>query len=277
MISRAVLIGWNADPTLAYLRAKLDDASTKYDFVSFDRICDPDTIDIHIPTIEHNSRIFTRWMLADSHYRIPLVSELLERIVLHEPTAICGNPLANRSNASKAVHLRKFAPLCREYGILLPPTLVFCDKKMLPPVPLEGTAMIIKGASARKSICRNFVTKDDDRGQRHFALLQERIDGPDVRVHLVGSQTFAELIVSNEVDYRFASKKSFAAVSLPESVQRFCLECCAMLRVPFAGIDFKVSQDGDWYFLETNTSPAFQGYDRRAKGAISRALGDWLS
>jgi hypothetical protein len=32
MISRAVLIGWNADPTLAYLRAKLDDASTKYDY-----------------------------------------------------------------------------------------------------------------------------------------------------------------------------------------------------------------------------------------------------
>ena len=34
---------------------------------------------------------------------------------------------------------------------------------------------------------------------------------------------------------------------------------------------------GGWLFLEANSLACYQGYDRRAGGAISRASGDWLA
>ena len=38
------------------------------------------------------------------------------------------------------------------------------------------------------------------------------------------------------------------------------------------GIDFRVTANGDFYILEANPMPGYDGYDRRAKLAISNHL-----
>jgi len=48
------------------------------------------------------------------------------------------------------------------------------------------------------------------------------------------------------------------------------------MRLVFSGVDFKVSDTGEWFFLEANSSPCYQGYDCRLGGAISDALADYL-
>jgi len=44
------------------------------------------------------------------------------------------------------------------------------------------------------------------------------------------------------------------------------------------GVDFKIQEStGQWFFLETNSMPCYEGYDRRAGGAICRGIVKWLT
>jgi hypothetical protein len=71
-------------------------------------------------------------------------------------------------------------------------------------------------------------------------LFQERIEGPDVRIHVVGSHVFAEMIESSSIDYRRAKGNIYHPITLPMSVSAGCVALGNMFSVPFLGIDFKV-------------------------------------
>ena len=108
-------------------------------------------------------------------------------------------------------------------------------------------------------------------------LFQERIIGPDVRAHVVGSTVIAEQSVSAQVDYRRDRQAIHKPVMLPLQIEDGCREIACALNLPFLGIDFKRQDEtGEWFFLEANSMPSYQGYDIRARGAISRAVVAWL-
>jgi hypothetical protein len=145
-----------------------------------------------------------------------------------------------------------------------------CDQKV-----------IFKGASSMKTWA---VSWNPAEHQARLAMLnvspvlfQERIDGPDVRIHVVGQKIFAERIESCELDYRTTRGNRYGAITPPDSILAGCIGLARECKTPFLGVDFKIEKEtGVWYFLEANTMPCYEGYDRRAGGRISGALVDWL-
>jgi glutathione synthase/RimK-type ligase-like ATP-grasp enzyme len=108
-------------------------------------------------------------------------------------------------------------------------------------------------------------------------LFQERIVGPDVRVHVVGTECFAESIFAQGLDYRIDKSNRYESISLPSNIQDACAKLTTMLGAPFIGVDFKINlQSGIWFFLEANSMPCYHGYDARAGFGISKALVRWL-
>jgi hypothetical protein len=140
---------------------------------------------------------------------------------------------------------------------------------------------IVKGASSVKTWAARYEPAHDGPRLKYIrtvpVLFQELIDGPDVRVHLVGTELFAERTLSSRVDYRVDRYATHEGIQLPPGIASGCLALGKETGVPFLGIDFKVQSDtGEWFFLEANSMPAYQGYDLRAGGAISAALVRWL-
>ena len=144
---------------------------------------------------------------------------------------------------------------------------------------VAGGPTVYKGPSSAKTWASVFGPADILRlPLLHQApvLFQRRIVGFDVRVHVVSGNVFGEAIRSSGCDYRRDRDATFAPMPVPAALAADCVGLTEQMRLVFSGIDFKVTDAGKWFFLEANSSPCFQGYDRRAGGAISDALADHL-
>jgi glutathione synthase/RimK-type ligase-like ATP-grasp enzyme len=188
-------------------------------------------------------------------------------------------PFADNSNFSKPFHSLQLARL----GWRVPRTCVTDDPEAAARfVDSCPDGVIFKGVSSTKT----WATRYDDRRDRQRlslvrncpVLLQEEIKGPEVRIHVVDDDLFPEEIESDAVDYRAArGHNRFRRTTLPGDVADRCRATARMLRTPFVGIDVKHEREtGEWIALEANGMPGYEGYDRRAGGAISRALVAWL-
>jgi glutathione synthase/RimK-type ligase-like ATP-grasp enzyme len=208
--------------------------------------------------------------------------EMIADVLAAESACIVINrPRAEQTNFSKIVHLEWFAEMAQKHGIQIPETIVTNDVAAATTwISAQGCQVITKGASSVKSICRLVDAGELSRVSPSGVLsapvlLQRYIEGPDLRVHTIGKHTVAELIASSAIDYRFADRRHVTAheiVEAPRAIQEFCVGLNRAEGLHVSGIDFKVSRDGSFYFLEMNSMPAFKGYDIRSGGAISRAL-----
>ncbi|MFD7166699.1 ATP-grasp domain-containing protein [Streptomyces violascens] len=211
---------------------------------------------------------------AAGHYQAFL------RLFEHLPTRVINPPLREATGFTKILHAVTMAAVG---GWQVPRTCLTSD-------PDEARAfiadcpqgVIFKGASAAKTFAQVYEASREtllDRLGRVPVLFQERIAGPDVRVHTVGDQAFGEAIHSPEIDYRTVARvNDYRPIALPDSVVRGCTRLTAHTGLPLLGVDFKIDEaTGEWYFLEANAMPCFEGYDRRAGGAITAAMADWLA
>lgn len=190
------------------------------------------------------------------------------------------SPLREASGFTKVLHA---VTLGEVGGWRIPETCLTSD-------PAEASQFIrncrngaiFKGASASKTWATVFEARHEPRlpRLRHLPVLfQERVIGPDVRIHVVGDQPFGELIDSPVLDYRTArGVNNYSPLIPPREVADGCARLTEYCGVPLLGVDFKIERaTGAWFFLEANSMPCFEGYDKRAGGAISRAIVDWLS
>jgi glutathione synthase/RimK-type ligase-like ATP-grasp enzyme len=220
------------------------------------------------PTLAQRSQLFQSWL-----------SQLLtnvERPVLNKPQA-------ERSNFTKLFHMIHLAAFA---GFTVPRSCLTnceCDVEKFVS-EIEGP-IIYKGVSGLKTWVSVFDLGNDMARLNELAqapvLFQEQIIGDDVRVHVVGDIAFGERIKAGGVgvDYRTTpGHNRYSPIELPTNILDGCVKLAQLCSTPLMGIDFKLSAENrDWYFLEANAMPCYQGYDRRASGAIGRAIVAWLS
>ena len=185
----------------------------------------------------------------------------------------------NQTNFSKILHI---ANLASNVELKVPRTLVTNDPNEVEAFleKCDGK-VVVKGVSSHKTWARRYIPQADSPRLTLLRncpiLLQEMIEGPDVRVHVANGVGFAEQIVSADIDYRRTRGNVYRSIDLPKRVQRSCLELARAMDLPLIGIDFKVCARSDrWWFLEANSQPCYQGYDRRANEKISDALYAYL-
>jgi glutathione synthase/RimK-type ligase-like ATP-grasp enzyme len=193
--------------------------------------------------------------------------------------------VVNRSAGAMSNHSKPYqALLIRECGLAVPRTLVTND-------PAEARRFydecngeaIFKSLSGVRSIVRRIGPEHLKRLpllQHGPAQFQEFIRGDDIRVHTVGDQSFATRLHSEAVDYRYAGRDGFEVemipITLPPPIAEACLRAARKFDLMFAGIDLKVTADGEYYCFEVNPSPAFIYYEQGSRQPISTALADLL-
>jgi glutathione synthase/RimK-type ligase-like ATP-grasp enzyme len=203
----------------------------------------------------------------------------LGRLFTEIDLPVINPPFADNSNFSKPFHALQLARL----GWSTPRTCLTDDPQIAADfIDSCGGAVILKGVSSMKTWAVRYDAHRDRERLRLIrngpALLQEEIKGPDVRVHVLDERIFAELIDSDAVDYRRGrGHNRFRQITLPRDVADRCRAVAEFLHTPFVGIDLKRERlSGEWLLLEANGMPGYDGYDRRADGAISAALVRWL-
>jgi len=113
-------------------------------------------------------------------------------------------------------------------------------------------------------------------------MFQERILGPaDVRATVIGEEILAARIATaegrNDVDSRFDLDVPYAAHRLPDPVIRSLLELMRALGLVFGTIDMKITDDGDYVFLEVNPQGQFLFVELLTKQPIAQTLARFLA
>lgn len=119
-------------------------------------------------------------------------------------------------------------------------------------------------------------------GQSAPAIYQEALDPKiDLRVTVVGEQVFSASIVgrtgeSVSGDWRVQKEKlNFQPHTLPQEIERKCVELTHQLGLSFGGIDLAL-RDGQYYFIEINPTGEWSWLVDSAGLAIDVAIADEL-
>jgi glutathione synthase/RimK-type ligase-like ATP-grasp enzyme len=206
--------------------------------------------------------------------------QILSRILSHPSLRVMNRPMHDHANFAKLYHT---VSLASAIGWLTP-------RSCLTNVPSQArdfiescpSGAIFKGASSAKTWCTVFDPAIHTE-RLHLiescpVLFQEYIQGMNVRIHVVGHQLFSELILSKGVDYRSRRDNVYGSIDIPRDIAAGCAVLAQIVSVPLFGVDFLLQEEtGKWFFLEANSLPAYEGYDRRAGGKISDAIVEWLA
>lgn len=168
----------------------------------------------------------------------------------------------------------------------VPATLVTTVPDEVDAFRSEHRRVVYKSISGSRSVVHELADSDLHR----LDLLrwcpvqfQEYIDGVDIRVHtLADGQVFATAVTSEAIDYRYAAhhnagEATLAPHPIPDDLATTCLELAADLALDFAGIDLRITPDGQVYCFEVNPSPAYSYYEIGAGQPISTALAHYLT
>lgn len=195
------------------------------------------------------------------------------------PARVLNRASAMASNGSKPFQ----GQLIRACGFAVPQTLVtnILDEAVAFRA-LHGK-VVYKSISSERSIVRELRDEDLSRLDRISACpvqFQQKVDGRDVRVHVVGTRIFATNIMAVVDDYRYAANEGESAQLTPceldDDLAQRCLRLASCLGLLFAGIDLRITPDGRAYCFEVNPSPGYSYYEANTGQAISEAVASLL-
>jgi hypothetical protein len=191
-------------------------------------------------------------------------------------TALVVNPPAAMAvNNSKPYQLKQIAG----YNFAVPDTLITTDPSAVRAFGRRYNDLIYKSISGVRSVVKVLGHTGLDRLEdvaNAPTQFQEYVPGVDIRVHVVGDQTFATEIRSDADDYRYASLSgddlALASVEIPEEVENQCRAMAAGMGLAVAGVDLRRTPDDRWVCFEVNPSPAFIFYEEATGQPIGNAI-----
>jgi glutathione synthase/RimK-type ligase-like ATP-grasp enzyme len=184
------------------------------------------------------------------------------------------------SNGSKPYQ----AQLIQHYGLRVPETLITNDPDAVLTFQREHGTLIYKSMSGVRSIVH--ALGPDDLARLDLirwcpVQFQALVPGIDVRAHVVDREVHATEIISDIIDYRYArraggSAELRATELAPETADK-CIALARGLGLPFAGIDLKITPDGEVFCFEVNPCPAFSFYEANTGQPIAASLARYLA
>lgn len=195
------------------------------------------------------------------------------------PALVINRPLAMNSNNSKPMQMQWIG----NAGFLVPETLITSSQEEAFVFWRTHGRVIYKSSSGVRSIVREL---DEASAQkldllRHLPVqFQAFVPGIDVRVHVVGQQSFAAEIHSSATDYRYTRGSEHTDLQvheLPNEVSERCVQLAKTLELPLAGVDLRLRPDGNYVCFEVNPMPAFSYYESNTNLPISLAVAQLLA
>lgn len=195
------------------------------------------------------------------------------------PARVLNRASAMASNGSKPFQ----GQLIRAHGFAIPETLISSEPDEVAAFWARHGKVVYKSISSERSIVRELRDEDLARLERIRACpvqFQEKVEGRDLRVHVVGTRLFATSIRAESDDYRYAANEGEPArltpCELDDGLAQRCLRLSSGLGLLFAGIDLRITPDGRAYCFEVNPSPGYSYYEGNTGQAISAAVAQLL-
>lgn len=181
-----------------------------------------------------------------------------------------------------AMHQTKpvqFARVAR-LGVPVPATLVTNDPEALTRFAEGYLRCIVKpvqgGDHAIELTSRHLAPQN--LASLRFApiTIQEEIDGTNVRAFVAGSRVLGCEIRARTLDYRDDDEARVVPHDLPPAIQEQSVRVARALDLLWTGIDYRLTPDGRYVFLEANPSPMFMGFEQQSGVPLTAALLDLL-
>lgn len=192
--------------------------------------------------------------------------------------------VVNRLSAMSANNSKPYqASQIRASGFGIPDTLITTDPASVLEFKEKHGEVIYKSISGVRSIVSR-LSKEQlchlDDIKWCPTQFQQYIPGIDYRVHVVGDEIFSCEIVTEADDYRYAARYGKAievrACEIPGDCEDRCKALAKAAGLIFAGIDLRLTPEGEWYCFEVNPSPGFTYYqdltDQPIADAVARLL-----
>jgi glutathione synthase/RimK-type ligase-like ATP-grasp enzyme len=102
--------------------------------------------------------------------------------------------------------------------------------------------------------------------------VQDEIPGTNIRAFVAGDRVLACEIKTDEIDFRDDASPNIVPHDLVAEQQAVCRKIAQTLGLVWTGIDFRLTPDGRYVFLEANPSPMFMGFERYAGLPLTESL-----
>lgn len=196
------------------------------------------------------------------------------------PIRVVNRSAPMASNASKPYQ----AQLIQRCGFSIPETLITNDPALVHDFCSCHPKVIYKSISGIRSIVQMMQAEDLNRLDRIRwcpTQFQVFVEGINIRVHTVDQAVFATAIDTSATDYRYASQQGgrtqLKAIDIADDLAQRCIQLGQSLGLPFAGIDLKITPEGEVFCFEVNPSPGFSYYESQTGQPISSAVAQYLA
>jgi hypothetical protein len=161
-------------------------------------------------------------------------------------------------------------------GVEIPASLVTNDGGRLVAFVQAHRRVIFKpvqgGAHARRVTPEHLSSANLDSLALAPVTLQEEVPGTNIRVFVAGGRVLACEIATEHLDYRDDEAALITAHRLPDRMRGACLDIAARLDLVWTGMDFRLTPDGRYVFLEANPSPMFLGFEEKTGLPLTESL-----
>jgi len=183
----------------------------------------------------------------------------------------------------------------QQIGFNIPKTLITNSKDELLNFYLENKEDIIikplyqtkiQSGESDEFIFTNPIPKNIIDEIDHFDLtpciFQQNIAKEyEIRATLVGEQVFSSAVYSQEdyetkADWR-KKKLKFVKTTLPEEIERLCIQILKQLNLEFGAIDLIKTPQGEYVFLEINPNGQWVWIENQTGQKISESIIDFLT
>lgn len=202
---------------------------------------------------------------------------LFESFLCHVPARWVNSWAAIQMHQTKPYQLAKIAQM----GVTIPKTIISNTPAAVRAFAASTPKMIFKPVQGGAHTQRLAASDLTDERLQSLKLapvtLQEEIEGTNIRAFVAGNTVLACDIPTSEVDFRDDLNATMTPHDLSPQMQQTCRDIARSLGLLWTGIDFRLSKDGRYFFLEANPSPMFIGFEELSGLPLTQTLIDLLT
>lgn len=180
------------------------------------------------------------------------------------------------------LHQTKPAQLARvaALGVSTPETILTNDPAAVRRFAARVKRVVFKpvqgGAHARR------LTTDllEDAALQRLSIapvtLQEEAPGTNIRAFVAGERVLCCEVRTSAIDFRDDPQPEIVVHRMPPEQEETCRRVARALDLVWTGIDFRLTPEGTYVYLEANPSPMFLGFEEQTRLPLTECLLDLL-
>ncbi|MEX2025683.1 MAG: hypothetical protein WEH44_00255, partial [Pirellulaceae bacterium] len=201
---------------------------------------------------------------------------LLETFLIELPTRWVNGFEAFRLHQAKPVCLARAAAL----GAIVPRTILTNDPREVQRFAGPDQRVIFKpvqgGDQTRPLTPQHLTPQNLDHLRFAPVTLQEEVPGTNIRVFVARDRVLACEVATKQLDYRQDPEPRLSIHALPPEMESLSIRIARDLALLWTGIDFRLTEGGQYVFLEANPSPMFIGFEAQTGLPLTEALAGLL-